>query len=128
VDRSKERRWQAETNRIAGEIVLRSPGSDKEKAQAYFEKALSVAGDRQTKSWELRAAMEGRPAACLGVGRRCIMRRCEVQRFHVPAIDSSKRGITNVDGVLQHGVEYRLQITGQALAGQLPSPRRMRRS
>jgi len=57
ADRSKERWWQAETNRIAGEIVLRSPESDEEKAQAYFEKALSIAREQQTKSWELRAAM-----------------------------------------------------------------------
>ena len=57
ADRSKERWWQAETNRIAGEIVLRSPESDEEKAQVYFEKALSIAREQQTKSWELRAAM-----------------------------------------------------------------------
>jgi len=57
ADRSKERWWQAETNRIAGEIVLRSPEADEEKAQAYFEKALSIAREQQTKSFELRAAM-----------------------------------------------------------------------
>jgi predicted ATPase len=57
ADRSKERWWQADTNRIAGETVLRSPESDEEKAQAYFEKALSIAREQQTKSWELRAAM-----------------------------------------------------------------------
>jgi class 3 adenylate cyclase/predicted ATPase len=57
ADRSKERWWQAETNRIAGEIVLRSPESDEEEAQTYFEKALSIAREQQTKSWELRAAM-----------------------------------------------------------------------
>ena len=56
ADRSKERWWQAETNRIAGEIVLRSPESDEEKAQAYFKKALLIAREQQTKSWELRAA------------------------------------------------------------------------
>ena len=38
ADRSKERWWQAETNRIAGEIVLRSPESDEEKAQPISRK------------------------------------------------------------------------------------------
>jgi predicted ATPase len=57
AESSKQRWWQAETNRIAGEVELRSPSSDEEKAQAYFERALSIAREQQTKSWELRAAM-----------------------------------------------------------------------
>jgi hypothetical protein len=36
--------------------------------------------------------------------------------------------LANADGILQDGVEYRLQVTVRALAGQLPSPRRVRRS
>ena len=48
---------QAEINRVAGEIVLRSPKPDAGKAERYFEKALSVARQQQAKSWELRAAM-----------------------------------------------------------------------
>jgi predicted ATPase len=42
---------------MAGEIALKSPGSDATKAQAYFERALTVARAQQAKSWELRAAM-----------------------------------------------------------------------
>ena len=56
IETSKERWWQAETNRIAGEIALRSSEPDEEKARAYFEKALLVAQEQQAKSWELRAA------------------------------------------------------------------------
>jgi class 3 adenylate cyclase/predicted ATPase len=48
--------WQAETYRIAGEIVLMSPAPDVTKAEAYLERALAVAREQQTKSWELRAA------------------------------------------------------------------------
>jgi predicted ATPase len=44
-------------NRVAGEVVLKSPAPDAEKAEAYFERALAVAGQQQAKSWELRAAM-----------------------------------------------------------------------
>ena len=44
-------------HRIAGEIALKSLAPDREKAQAYFERALSVARQQQAKSWELRAAM-----------------------------------------------------------------------
>ena len=34
-----------------------SPERDAVKAEAYFERALSVARQQQAKSWELRAAM-----------------------------------------------------------------------
>jgi predicted ATPase len=42
---------------VAGEIALMSPGPDAAKAQAYFERALSVARAQQAKSWELRTVM-----------------------------------------------------------------------
>jgi class 3 adenylate cyclase/predicted ATPase len=57
VERSKEKWCEAEVHRIAGEIALKSLGPDTEKAEKYFEHALSVARAQQTKSWELRAAM-----------------------------------------------------------------------
>jgi predicted ATPase len=57
VERTKERSCEAETNRIAGEIALKSAAPDAAKAQAYFERALTVARQQQAKSWELRAAM-----------------------------------------------------------------------
>jgi predicted ATPase len=57
VETTKERRWEAEINRTAGENALTSPERDTVKAQAYFERALSVVRAQQAKSWELRAAM-----------------------------------------------------------------------
>jgi predicted ATPase len=57
TETTKERWSEAEINRIAGEIALKSPEPDVTKAQAYFERALSVAREQQAKSWELRAAM-----------------------------------------------------------------------
>jgi predicted ATPase len=57
VERSKEKWCEAELHRIAGEIALKSLAPDPEKAEAYFERALAVARQQQTKSWELRAAM-----------------------------------------------------------------------
>ena len=42
---------------VAGEIALKSPEPDAGKAEAHFERALSVARQQQAKSWELRAAM-----------------------------------------------------------------------
>ena len=57
VERSKERWAEAEVHRIAGEIALKSLAPDPEKAEAYFERALAVARQQQSKSWELRAAM-----------------------------------------------------------------------
>jgi class 3 adenylate cyclase/tetratricopeptide (TPR) repeat protein len=57
VERSKEKWCEAEVNRVAGEVSLRPPAPDTEKAEKYFERALSVARAQQAKSWELRAAM-----------------------------------------------------------------------
>src|SRR5262249_49895998 len=54
---TKERWCEAEIDRIAGEIALKSPEPGAAKAQDYFERALAVARQQQAKSWELRAAM-----------------------------------------------------------------------
>jgi predicted ATPase len=57
VETTKETWFEAEVNRIAGEIALKSPERDVAKAEAYFERALAVAREQRAKSWELRAAM-----------------------------------------------------------------------
>ena len=57
IETSKEKWCEAEINRIAGEIALKSPERDTAKAQSYFERSLAVARQQQAKSWELRAAM-----------------------------------------------------------------------
>jgi predicted ATPase len=57
VEVTKERMFEAEINRVAGEIALIPPKRDAAKAQVYFERALAVAHQQQAKSWELRAAM-----------------------------------------------------------------------
>ena len=56
IETTKEGRWEAEVNRIAGEIARASSQPD-EAAEAYFERALSVALKQQAKSFELRATM-----------------------------------------------------------------------
>jgi predicted ATPase len=57
VDTTKERWWEADIYRMAGEIALMSSKPDAARAEAYFERALAVARQQQAKSWELRAAM-----------------------------------------------------------------------
>jgi predicted ATPase len=57
IEATKEGWFEAEANRIAGEIALKSFEPDAAKAQSYFERALTVARQQQAKSWELRAAM-----------------------------------------------------------------------
>jgi len=54
---TKERWCEAEVHRVAGEIALKSPQRDVAKAQACFERSLTLARAQQAKSWELRAAM-----------------------------------------------------------------------
>ena len=57
METSKERWFEAEVYRTAGEIALRQPDADAQKAENYFERALAVARQQEAKSWELRAAM-----------------------------------------------------------------------
>jgi predicted ATPase len=56
VETTEEKLWEPEIHRTAGEIALMLPEPDATKAEAYFERALSVARTLQAKSWELRAA------------------------------------------------------------------------
>jgi predicted ATPase len=57
VESSKEKWFEAEVHRIAGEIALKSSASDTEEAEKYFGRALATARQQQAKSYELRAAM-----------------------------------------------------------------------
>ena len=56
VETTKERWFEAEVHRTAGQIVLKSPKPDAAQAEAYFTRALAIARVQQAKSWELRAA------------------------------------------------------------------------
>ena len=57
AETTKERWFEVEIHRIAGELALMSPNRDTVKAEAYFEQALTIARKQKAKSWELRAAM-----------------------------------------------------------------------
>jgi predicted ATPase len=57
VETTKERWFEAELHCITGEIALKSPQQDAEKAETYFEHSLAIARQQQAKSWELRAAI-----------------------------------------------------------------------
>jgi len=55
IEVTKQSWWEAEVHNTAGEVALKE--ADAAKAQAHFERALSVARAQQAKSWELRASM-----------------------------------------------------------------------
>jgi predicted ATPase len=57
MERTKDKLFEAEINRIAGEIALKLPSADIIKAEEYFHRALALARKQQAKGWELRAAM-----------------------------------------------------------------------
>jgi predicted ATPase len=57
AETSRERWYEAEVYRVAGEIELLSPTADLAKAAEHFEHALAIARAQQAKSWELRAAI-----------------------------------------------------------------------
>ncbi len=61
VDTTGERFYEAELHRLKGELTLQSQAVSQqsivaEEAEASFHKALEVARQQSTKSWELRAA------------------------------------------------------------------------
>ena len=56
METTRQKWCEAEANRTAGQIALKSPEPDALKAQTYFERASAVAREQQAKSWELRAA------------------------------------------------------------------------
>jgi predicted ATPase len=57
AEAAKQKVYEAEVHRTAGEIALKVSDPAEAKAQAYFERALQIARQQQAKSWELRAAM-----------------------------------------------------------------------
>ena len=54
VERTREKWCEADLNRVAGDIALKSEGP--KQAQVFFEQALELARKQRAKSWELRAA------------------------------------------------------------------------
>jgi predicted ATPase len=56
AETTKERWYEAEIYRVAGEIALLSPSPDLVKAEDYFARALAIARAQQARSWELRTA------------------------------------------------------------------------
>ena len=56
METTKERWYEAEVYRVAGEIALKSP-ERATKAEVYLGQALVIARAQQAKSWELRAAL-----------------------------------------------------------------------
>jgi class 3 adenylate cyclase/predicted ATPase len=65
VQETKENWYEAEINRIAGEIALLGPKADAVKAEAYFAGALTIANEMNAKSLELRAAMSMARLLCV---------------------------------------------------------------
>jgi predicted ATPase len=57
VATTKERWYEAELYRMAGEIAMKQVRLDAEKAQVNFDRALTISRAQHAKSWELRAAM-----------------------------------------------------------------------
>jgi predicted ATPase len=57
VETTKERWFEAEVLRLAGETALMGSQPDAARAEEYFDRALIVARQQQAKSWELRASM-----------------------------------------------------------------------
>jgi class 3 adenylate cyclase/predicted ATPase len=57
ADKTEEHCWQAELNRIKGELLLAGSSENHAEAESCFSQALDIARRQQAKSWELRGAM-----------------------------------------------------------------------
>jgi class 3 adenylate cyclase/predicted ATPase len=56
VARTGERFWEAELNRLKGELLLKCGAANESEAEACFLSAIEIARAQGAKSWELRAA------------------------------------------------------------------------
>jgi predicted ATPase len=56
LQRTNERRREAEIHRLRGELLLSLPGWHRDEAEASFGRALAVARRQSARMWELRAA------------------------------------------------------------------------
>jgi predicted ATPase len=57
IETSKERLFELEVNRTAGEIALLAPEPDFREAESHLARSLANAREQNEKSWELRAAI-----------------------------------------------------------------------
>ena len=57
VEKTGGRFYEAELNRLKGELLLRQAPSDEDQAETYYRQALDVARCQQAKALELRAGM-----------------------------------------------------------------------
>ena len=51
-----ERFWEAELQRLKGQLLLQADPANPPEAEACFHRALEIAGSQKARSWELRAA------------------------------------------------------------------------
>jgi predicted ATPase len=56
LERTNERRREAEVHRLRGELLLSLPAPHRGDAEACFQRALAVAREQSARMWELRAA------------------------------------------------------------------------
>jgi predicted ATPase len=57
LERTDERRREAEIHRLRGELLTSLPGRKWDEAEACFDRALTVAGQQSARLWQLRAAI-----------------------------------------------------------------------
>jgi predicted ATPase len=56
VEKTRERYYAAEINRLKGALLLKSGFGEQDTAEAYFRSAIEIAHEQKAKMWELRAA------------------------------------------------------------------------
>jgi predicted ATPase len=89
VERSRQRWFAAELNRLKGQLLLRQGHS--EAAEELYRKALSIAREQEAKLWELRAA------ASLARLRSDQGRRAEARDLLAPVYDWFTEGFDTPD-------------------------------
>jgi predicted ATPase len=57
VKETEGRQYEAEIDRLKGELLLKQDHSNAAEAQKCFEQAINIARNQSAKSWELRATM-----------------------------------------------------------------------
>jgi class 3 adenylate cyclase/predicted ATPase len=104
AEKTEERCWHAELNRIKGELLLALSSDNHAEAESCFSQSLDIARHQQAKSWELRAAISFSRLWC-DQGKHKEARDllapihdCFAEGFDTPDLEDAKALLDECDG------------------------------
>jgi class 3 adenylate cyclase/tetratricopeptide (TPR) repeat protein len=115
VKTTKEDWYEAEINRLAGEIALLGANPDAASAKTSFGRALEIARTQKAKSWELRAAMSmARLLRTQGSSRLALDVLAPIYGWYTQGFDTLdlRQAKTLLDDLSKDLADHRVSATG----------------